>query len=175
MWRVGITCLPRPQSCFEAGKKECLVESETFRRAVRRLLIARVLGCVLPGTCTRMAAGQIAVSCWVAGFIRDRGGADPNKPLSSCLAGVAMCCRCQAAWRLTGRSVTCWVECVPFRVGFPGCCGTMNTCTCTNVDIDGEGQRMCFCQAAWQWFLALGCQAAWQPGASHDVHQRAVI
>ena len=22
-----------------------------------------------------------------------------------------------------------------------------------DVDIDGEGQRMCFCQAAWQWFL----------------------
>ena len=22
-----------------------------------------------------------------------------------------------------------------------------------DVDIDGDGQRMCFCQAAWQWFL----------------------
>ena len=103
MWRVGITCLPRPQSCFAAGKKECLVESETFRRAVRRLLIARVLGCVLPGACTRMAAGQTAASCWVAGFIRARGGADPNKSLSSCLAGDAMCRKRQAAWRLKWR------------------------------------------------------------------------
>ena len=32
--------------------------------------------------------------------IRDRGGAGPNKPLSSCLAGVGMCCKRQAAWRL---------------------------------------------------------------------------
>ena len=31
--------------------------------------------------------------------IRDRGGAGPNEPLSSCLAGVAMCCKRQAAWR----------------------------------------------------------------------------
>ena len=34
--------------------------------------------------------------------IRDQGGADPNKPLSSCLAGVAMCRKRQAAWRLNG-------------------------------------------------------------------------
>ena len=34
--------------------------------------------------------------------IRDRGGAGPNKPLSSCLAGVGMCCKRQAAWRLNG-------------------------------------------------------------------------
>ena len=60
--------------------------------------------------------------------LRDRGGAGPNKLLSSCLAGVAMCCKRQAAWRLIcvvlviplghvlGRGV-------PFRVVFPGCCG----------------------------------------------------
>ena len=61
--------------------------------------------------------------------IRDRGGAGPNKPLSSCLAGVAMCCKRQAAWRLNGvvlviplghmlgrrRVIRMWV--------FPGCCG----------------------------------------------------
>ena len=45
-----------------------------------------------------------------------------------------------------------------------------------DVDIDGDGQRVCFCQDAWQLVLvALGRQAAWRPGAFHDVHRRVVF